>query len=171
MSRVGRLGRQRDLLVAALRAVLQLAFVAAALRGVFAAPLTSVAVVAVMFSVATWTAARRLRGSRRARCAAVLLSCGAGAAVVIAIIVALPTLDRNVRTFVAVSGIVLGGTMTGGDAGRPAPERGAAPAPGRGRGLAVDRRDAARGGPRRGPVRRRPRRWCRRWTRPGRSGW
>jgi putative ABC transport system permease protein len=111
VSWAGRLGRHRDLLVAALRAVLQLAFVAAALRGVFAAPLTSVAVVAVMFTVATWTAARRLRGIDGAL-AAVLLSCGAGAAVVIAIVVALPTLDRNVRTFVAVSGIVLGGTMT-----------------------------------------------------------
>lgn len=111
VSWAGRLGRHRDLLVAALRAVLQLAFVAAALRGVFAAPLTSVAVVAVMFTVATWTAARRLKGVDGAL-AAVLLSCGAGAAVVIAIVVALPTLDRDVRTFVAVSGIVLGGTMT-----------------------------------------------------------
>ncbi|MDQ1742315.1 MAG: UDP-glucose/iron transport system permease protein [Pseudonocardiales bacterium] len=111
VSWAGRLGRHRDLLVAALRAVLQLAFVAAALRGVFAAPLTSFAVVAVMFTVATWTAARRLRGIDGAL-TAVLLSCGAGAAVVIAIIVALPTLDRDVRTFVAVSGIVLGGTMT-----------------------------------------------------------
>lgn len=111
VSWAGRLGRHRDLLVAALRAVLQLAFVAAALRGVFAAPLASVAVVAVMFTVATWTAARRLKGVDGAL-AAVLLSCGAGAAVVIAIIVALPTLDRDVRTFVAVSGIVLGGTMT-----------------------------------------------------------
>jgi putative ABC transport system permease protein len=111
VSRVGRLDRHRDLLVASLRAVLQLAFVAAALRGVFAAPLSSVAVVAVMFTVATWTAARRLRGAEGAL-AAVMLSCGAGASVVIAIIVALPTLDRNVRNFVAVSGIVLGGTMT-----------------------------------------------------------
>jgi putative ABC transport system permease protein len=111
VSVAGRLGRHRDLLVAALRAVLQLAFVAAALRGVFAAPLTSAAVVAVMFTVATWTAARRLRGVEAAL-PAVMLSCGAGAAVVIAIIVALPTLDRDVRTFVAVSGIVLGGTMT-----------------------------------------------------------
>jgi putative ABC transport system permease protein len=111
VSYAGRLGRHRDLLVASLRAVLQLAFVAAALRGVFAAPVTSIAVVAAMFTVATWTAARRLRGSEGAL-AAVMLSCGAGASVVIAIIVALPTLDRNVRNFVAVSGIVLGGTMT-----------------------------------------------------------
>lgn len=111
VSYAGRLNRHRDLLVASVRAVLQLAFVAAALRGVFAAPLTSVAVVAVMFTVATWTATRRLQGSEGAL-AAVMLSCGAGASVVIAIIVALPTLDRNVRNFVAVSGIVLGGTMT-----------------------------------------------------------
>jgi putative ABC transport system permease protein len=111
VSYAGRLNRHRDLLVASLRAVLQLAFVAVALRGVFAAPVTSIAVVAVMFTVATWTAARRLRPTEAAL-AAVMLSCGAGASVVIAIIVALPTLDRNVRNFVAVSGIVLGGTMT-----------------------------------------------------------
>jgi putative ABC transport system permease protein len=111
VSYAGRLDRHRDLLVASLRAVLQLAFVAAALRGVFAAPLTSAAVVTVMFTVATWTAARRLRPTEGAL-GAVMLSCGSGASVVIAIIVALPTLDRNVRNFVAVSGIVLGGTMT-----------------------------------------------------------
>jgi putative ABC transport system permease protein len=110
------LRRQRDLLVAAGRAVLQLAVVAAALRGVFAAPITSVLVVGVMFTVASWTAARRLRGGGddgRGLIRAVVLSCAAGSAVVITIIVALPTLDRNIRTFVAVSGIVLGGTMTG----------------------------------------------------------
>ncbi|MEO7260230.1 MAG: ABC transporter permease [Jatrophihabitantaceae bacterium] len=111
VSYAGGLNRHRDLLVASLRAVLQLAFVAAALRGVFAAPLTSVAVIAVMFTVASWTAARRLRASEGAL-VAVVLSCGAGASVVIAIIVALPTLDRDVRNLVAVSGIVLGGTMT-----------------------------------------------------------
>lgn len=55
--------------------------------------------------MATWTAARRLKASEGAL-TAVMLSCGAGAPVVIAIIVALPTLDRNVRNLVAVSGIV-----------------------------------------------------------------
>src|SRR6476469_5818952 len=73
VSWVGRLGRQRDLLTAALRAV-------------FAAPLAAVAVVAVMFTVATWTAARRLRGTDGAL-PAVMLSCAAGASVVIAIVV------------------------------------------------------------------------------------
>jgi putative ABC transport system permease protein len=111
-ARVGRIGRQTDLLVASGRAVLQLAFVALALRGVFAAPVLSAVVVAVMFSVATWTAGRRLGGDRQALTAAVL-ACGAGALVAVSIIVALPTLDRTVRNLVAVSGIVIGGTMTG----------------------------------------------------------
>ena len=169
VARAGRLDRQRALLTASLRAVVQLAFVAAALRGVFAAPLASVAVVAVMFTVATWTAARRLRGLEGAL-PAVLLSCGAGAAVVIAIVVALPTLDRDVRTFVAASGIVLGGTMTAATlAGRQLAEGlrrrrdeveawlsiGATPA----------RRCA------RWPAGRPRRHWCRPWTRPARSGW
>ncbi len=71
----------------------------------------SAAVVVVMFTVATGTAARRLRGHAHAT-RAVVLSCAAGAIVAIGIIVGLPTLTRSVRTLVAVSGIVLGGTMT-----------------------------------------------------------
>lgn len=105
--------QQRAIITAAIRAVLQLALVAAALRGVFAAPVTVIAVVAVMFSVAVWTAARRLRGGvTGAGIGPVALSCAAGAAVAIGIIVGLPTLSRDVRTLVAVSGIVMGGTMT-----------------------------------------------------------
>lgn len=103
--------QQRAAVLAAGRAVVQLALVAAALRGVFAAPAAVIAVVAVMFSVATWTAARRIAvhpGALRAT----VLACAAGAAVTIGIIVGLPTLSRDVRTLVAVSGIVLGGTMT-----------------------------------------------------------
>jgi putative ABC transport system permease protein len=98
-------------LTASVRAVVQLAVVALALRGVFAAPLAVIGVVGLMFGVATWTAARRLRvhaGAARA----VVLSCGLGASVAIGVIVGLPTLTRDVRTLVAVSGIVLGGTMT-----------------------------------------------------------
>jgi putative ABC transport system permease protein len=89
----------------------QLTLIAAALRGVFAAPATSIAVVAVMFTVATATAARRLRDLPGATIA-VVLSCDVGAANTIGIIVGLPTLTRDVRTLVAVSGIVIGGTMT-----------------------------------------------------------
>jgi putative ABC transport system permease protein len=108
---VAGVGQRRDVLIAAIRAGVQLAVIAAALRGVFAAPATSIAVVAVMFTVATGTASRRLRDLPGAP-VAVVLSCGAGAAVTIGIIVGLPTLTRDVRTLVAVSGIVIGGTMT-----------------------------------------------------------
>jgi putative ABC transport system permease protein len=108
---VARVGQRGAVVVASVRAVAQLALVAAALRGVFAAPLFTVAMVAVMFSVATWTAARRLRGLPGAGMA-VVLSCGAGAATAIGIICGLPALDRSVRTLVAVCGVVFGGTMT-----------------------------------------------------------
>jgi putative ABC transport system permease protein len=108
---VGRVGQRRAVLVASARAAVQLALVAAALRGVFAAPGLVVLVLAVMFGVATWTAARRLRGLQDAG-RAVLISCGAGALISIGLICGLPVLDRSVRTLVAVSGIVLGGTMT-----------------------------------------------------------
>ncbi|HEY7008783.1 MAG TPA: ABC transporter permease [Jatrophihabitantaceae bacterium] len=102
---------RRDALIASARAVVQLAVVAAALRGVFAAPVAVIGVIAVMFSVATWTAGRRLR-PRAGAMRAVVFACAAGAGVAIAIIVGLPTLSRDVRTLVAVSGIVFGGTMT-----------------------------------------------------------
>jgi UDP-glucose/iron transport system permease protein len=108
---VGRVGQRRAVVVASVRAVVQLALVALALRGVFAAPVFVVLAVAVMFSVAAWTASRRLAGFERAGRAAVI-ACGAGALVVVGIICGLPVLDRSVRTLVAVSGIVIGGTMT-----------------------------------------------------------
>jgi putative ABC transport system permease protein len=101
----------RSVVGACVRAVVQLAIVALALRGVFAAPATVVIVLAVMFSVACWTAGRRLRGHEAAR-RSVVVSCALGSAVSIAIIVGLPTLSRDVRTLVAVAGIVIGGSMT-----------------------------------------------------------
>jgi putative ABC transport system permease protein len=108
---VARVGQRRAVLVASARAVVQLSVVALALRGVFAKPEFVVLAVAVMFSVATWTASRRLRGFDRPG-RAVILACGAGAVVSIGLICGLPILDRSVRTLVAVSGIVIGGTMT-----------------------------------------------------------
>ncbi len=108
---VAHIPQRRALLIASVRAMVQLTIVALALRGVFAAPWAVVAVVTVMFSVATWTAGRRLREHAHAL-RSVVLACFAGASVAIAIIVGMPALDRTVRDLVAVSGIVLGGTMT-----------------------------------------------------------
>jgi putative ABC transport system permease protein len=108
---IGRVGQRRAVLVAAVRAAAQLTLVALALRGVFTSPVFVVLLLAVMFGVATWTAARRLRGTPVAG-RAVVLACGAGAVVAVGVICGLPVLDRSVRTLVAVSGIVVGGTMT-----------------------------------------------------------
>jgi putative ABC transport system permease protein len=101
----------RAVVTASLRAIVQLAIVAAALRGVFAAPISVVAVLAIMFGVAVWTAGRRLRNHPHAvRSAAI--ACGVGSAVTISVIVGVPALSRDLRTLVAVSGIVIGGTMS-----------------------------------------------------------
>ena len=111
---IAQVEHRRGVVVAAARAVVQLAIVALALRGVFAAPVAVIGVIAVMFSVAVWTAARRLSGviGNAVALRAVTISCFAGASVAIAIVVGLPTLSRDVRTLVATAGIVFGGTMT-----------------------------------------------------------
>ena len=103
--------QRRAVVTAAVRAAAQLALVAAALRGVFAAPITVIALISVMFGVATWTSARRLAGYPGVY-RAVVLACLSGASVAIGIVVGLPMLDRDLRTLVAVSGIVIGGCMT-----------------------------------------------------------
>jgi putative ABC transport system permease protein len=100
-----------SIVVAATRAMAQLTLVALALRGAFSRPLAVVGIVALMFVVATATAARRLRGHEHAA-RSVAISCFAGAGVTIAIIVGLPALTRDTRTLLAVSGIVIGGTMS-----------------------------------------------------------
>jgi putative ABC transport system permease protein len=102
---------RRAMLTASARAVGQLAIVALALRGVFAAPVAAVAVLAVMFGVVVRTAGKRLRAHAGAL-GAVALSCGVGGVVTVGVIVGMPVLTRDTRTLVAVSGIVLGGTMT-----------------------------------------------------------
>ena len=108
---VARVPHGRSVVVATLRAALQLAVVALALRGVFAAPIAVVGVLAVMVSVAIWTASRRLDQLPGAL-PAVTLACLTGATVSIGIIVGMPVLDRSSRDLVAVSGIVVGATMT-----------------------------------------------------------
>jgi putative ABC transport system permease protein len=108
---VARVGQRRAVLVASGRAVVQLAVVAFALRGVFSAPAFVVLVLAVMFGVAVWTAGRRLR-ELPGSAVAVILACACGAVLTVGLIVGIPILDRSVRTLVAVSGIVVGGTMT-----------------------------------------------------------
>ncbi len=109
--RLARVPHLRDVMVASLRAVVQLTVIALALRGVFQAPLAVIGVITLMFSVACWTSAHRLRGHLNAT-RSVIVSIATGAGVAVTIIVGLPSLSRDVRTLVAVCGIVIGGSMT-----------------------------------------------------------
>ncbi|AEH10786.1 MULTISPECIES: ABC transporter permease [Protofrankia] len=108
---VARVPLRRAMVTAAARAVAQLALVGLALRGVLAAPATTIAVLAVMLTVATLTATGRLTGFPHAG-RVVLTACTVGAAVTLGIIFAVPLLDRSARYLVAAGGIVIGGAMT-----------------------------------------------------------
>lgn len=108
---VAGVAQRRAVVTASARAVVQLAVVALALRGAFAHPMATVLIIAVMMSVAVATAARRLRPQPGAL-GAVALACLSGYAVTIAIVMGVPALSRELTTLVAVSGIVLGGSMT-----------------------------------------------------------
>lgn len=77
---------------------------ALAFRGVFAYPPLGVGVIAVMFSGAVWTTTRRIHLLGAGPPAAV--SCAAGAGTVVAIIIGIPALSQDLRSIVAVSGIV-----------------------------------------------------------------
>ncbi|MDT3444610.1 ABC transporter permease [Pseudofrankia sp. BMG5.37] len=96
---------------AVVRAVVQLALVSLALRGVFSAPPAAAAALAVMLGAAVITSTRRLTAFRRPFLA-VAGSCVAGAAVTLGIVFAVPVLDLSTRHLIALSGSVFGGTMT-----------------------------------------------------------
>ena len=99
-------------LTAILRGGVQLTLVGLALQGVFQAPATVVAALAVMVTTASWTASSRLRGFGRVwRDVSVCLV--TGAAVSLVIVFAVGVLPFTARYVVALSGIVIGGSMTG----------------------------------------------------------
>ena len=161
---------RRQVLLAAVRAAIQLVVIGLLLGAVFRFPLATALVLTVMLATATRTAARRLRELERAG-RAVLLSCLAGGLPTLAVVFGTGVLQLSPRYVVALGGIVLGGTMTACTlAGRNLLS-----------GLRA-RRDEVEGWlalgstPRQAvvPIARAPpwaRRWCRRSTRPGRSGW
>ncbi|SNQ48785.1 conserved membrane hypothetical protein [Frankia canadensis] len=106
-----RVPRRRDVVTASARAVIQLAVIGLALRGVFAAPAATVAVLAVMVTAAVGTASRRLAGFPAA-VRRVGISCLLGASVTIGMVFAVEALVPTTRNLVAFAGSVIGGTMT-----------------------------------------------------------
>jgi putative ABC transport system permease protein len=106
-----RAGRPQAIVTAVARAAAQLTLVSLALRGVFAAPAATAAALAVMLGAAVLTATRRLSAFQRPL-PAVAVSCAAGAAVTLAIVFAVGALPASTRQMIALSGSVIGGTMT-----------------------------------------------------------
>lgn len=98
-------------LVALLRAAVQLSIVAALLRGIFSLPWTVAAFVLLMLTTASWTSAGRLRELWHGRSAAAY-GVVVGAATSLVLVFALRLVAFDVRTVVAVGGIVIGASMT-----------------------------------------------------------
>jgi putative ABC transport system permease protein len=99
-------------LIAVVRGGVQLTAVGLALRGVLKAPPTVVLALAIMLTTASWTATSRLKAFGKVG-RAVTICCVSGAAASLVTVFALDVLPFNARYVVALSGIVIGGAMTG----------------------------------------------------------
>jgi putative ABC transport system permease protein len=106
----GRLETGRASLVAAARAVVQLAVVSAVIVAVVRSWWATLVFVVVMFSVASWTSARRITPHRSGLGAA--LAVLAGTAPVLAVVLAVGAVPLTGIAVVPVTGIVIGGAMT-----------------------------------------------------------
>jgi putative ABC transport system permease protein len=105
----GQLGHTRAVVVAAVRAVLQLAAIAAVLAAIVRSVPASLLFVLVMYVVASGTAARRLVRSRCGWWCA--LPVGAGPLSVVALLLALRVVPLEGVALVPVAGILIGGSM------------------------------------------------------------
>ena len=174
--RLSGLGQDRPIVVAAVRATVQLAAVSAVLLVVVRSLLLSTAFVLLMLTVATVTSAGRITGlglrapRRAARLLPTALPIVAGAAPVVALVLASGTVPLRGAAVIPIAGILIGGAMTATSlAGRRLRDelihrRGEVEAA---LALGLLPRDAVL------LITRRPGRrpWCRRWTRPAPSGW
>lgn len=110
-SRLGRLGVAREQVVAAVRAVVQLAVVSLVIAAALQSLVWSAVFVLLMFLVASLTAAGRV-GVPRAQLPWVMLALGAGAAPVLALVLGSGVVPSNGAGIIPVAGIVIGNTMT-----------------------------------------------------------
>lgn len=118
VSRVGRLGLERDLGLGAVRAAAQLIAIGYALRLVFAAddPWVVLVVVLVMWTVAAWTSTRRLKTGPHPRVLAprAFVAIGLGAAVALVPVLAFVVTPRpwfEARYVIPIGGMMLSSAM------------------------------------------------------------
>ncbi len=110
-SRLGRLDVERNQVTAAARAVVQLAVVSLVITAALESLWWSFAFVALMFVVASVTAAGRV-GSPRAQLPWVMAAVAAGAVPVLTLILGSGTVPFNGPGIIPIAGIVIGNTMT-----------------------------------------------------------
>jgi putative ABC transport system permease protein len=109
--RGARLGQARQVLVAGLRAVVQLAAVGVVIAAVFRSPGLAPLYLAVVLGAASWTSARRLgRSPRLIGVAAAAIASGATCAA--AVVFACGALPLSARTAVPFVAQLVGGSMT-----------------------------------------------------------
>jgi putative ABC transport system permease protein len=108
---LGRLGTQREYPTAALRAVVQLALVSLVIAAALASVWLSLAFVAVMFAVATWTSTGRIRVPRD-QLPWVGLAIACGIVPVLALIFSSGVVPFNGPGIIPIAGIVVGNMMT-----------------------------------------------------------
>jgi uncharacterized protein (TIGR00245 family) len=112
------LGEQRPILVAAVRATVQLAVVSSVLLAVVESLLLSTAFVLLMTTIATITAAGRVTGrplrspGARDRLLATALPIAGGAAPVVLLVLASGTVPFRGAAVIPIAGILIGGAMT-----------------------------------------------------------
>jgi putative ABC transport system permease protein len=110
--RIGDVRLGRGPLFAIARGSIQLAAVGLALHGALTRPWAVGLAVAVMMTTATWTAGSRIRALAGAR-GATVTACVTGAGLALGTVFVLRVLPFQSRYVVALSGIVIGNTMTG----------------------------------------------------------
>lgn len=104
------LGRSREILVAGVRAAVQLAAVSLLIGWVVRSPAPLLGFVALMFAVAVWTAGRRVTGNRTWRWAAVPI--GAGVLPVVGVLLLTGLVPVRGLALIPVAGILIGGALT-----------------------------------------------------------
>lgn len=110
-SYVGQLGVERTHVTAASRAVIQLAVVSLVITAALGSVWWSLAFALLMFSVASWTSARRI-DTPRSQIPWVGAAIAAGAVPVLALILGSGVVPFNGAGIVPTAGIVIGGAMT-----------------------------------------------------------
>lgn len=109
-ARFGRLTIERQLVVAAVRAVIQLSLVALVIGLVSDEPWASAGFVVVMFATATWTAGGRVEARGDWPWISVALSCGV--LPVLVIVFGSKVAPLTGLAIIPIAGIIIGGSMT-----------------------------------------------------------